>query len=176
MSTTDELSALKTVIDTLEGLEDEAARERILDYAFKKLGKAMTGKIAPPLTPKAEAIIEAVHQRQPELFEVFADLYDGARPKTDADKALVAGYWVQVCGGAADFGSQTLNSELKQLGYPVGNITRALDALKPSLVQQMRKDGNSKQARKTFRLTSEGKKRVESMVARAKDPDGSPTP
>src|SRR5262249_30266033 len=99
MSTADEFTALKTVIEALEGLEDEAARERILDYAFKKLGKAVPART--PLTARAEAIVEEVHKNQPELFEVFADLYDGARPRTDADKALVAGYWVQVCGGAA---------------------------------------------------------------------------
>ena len=52
---------------------------------------------------------------------------------------------------------------LKNLGHGVGNITRAFDTLrasKPALTVQTRKEGSSKQARKKFRVTTEGHRRI----------------
>ena len=63
--------------------------------------------------------------------------------------------------------SQSLNSELKNLGYPIGNITRAVSGLAstmPRYVMQTKKSGTTKQARKKFRLTVEGIRRVEQMI------------
>src|SRR5688572_11371365 len=56
--------------------------------------------------------------------------YGAAEPTTDSDRALVAGYWYQFVEGQEDFGSQTINSDLKHLGHGVSNITKALERLK----------------------------------------------
>lgn len=77
------------------------------------------------------------------------------------------GYWFQVIRAEADLDSQSLNTELKHLGYPIGNITRAVSALAsstPRLVVQIKKGGTTRQARKKFRLTVEGIRRVEAMT------------
>ena len=89
------------------------------------------------------------------------------RPRTEIDKAMVAAYWVQVCQGAGSFQSQSLNDALKDLGHRIGNITEALNQLKddrPTLVLQLKKSGNTRQARKTYKLTQAGMARVEEMI------------
>ena len=100
-------------------------------------------------------------------FVDFADLFGAADPSTHAEKALIAGYWLQVCQGAESFDSQSANKELKNLGHGLPNITHALTSLKetkPALVQQLRKSGSSQQARKTYRVTVGVIDKVKGMV------------
>lgn len=102
-------------------------------------------------------------------YEFFADLFDAAGPTSEADKALVGAYWFQVVQGQATFQSQSLNAELKNLGHAIGNVTQALSSLqsrKPALVVQVRKAGNARQARKTFKVTAEGIRAVRQMLAK----------
>jgi len=95
------------------------------------------------------------------------DLYGTISPSSEADRALVVGYWLQVLQGEQDLDSFQINKELKNLGHGVGNITNALTSLiqrKPQLVIQTRKSGSSQQARKRYRLTDAGLKAVERML------------
>lgn len=106
---------------------------------------------------------------QPKLtsFEHFAELFASAQPKSDADKALVAAYWVQVIEGQTQWGSRLLNTELKHLGYPLSNVTQALTTSikrKPQLVIQLKKSGSSRQANKTYKVTNEGMVYVRGMI------------
>jgi len=97
----------------------------------------------------------------------LAEFYDAARPSSDAEKVLVVGYWLQLREGAVELEAQRINTELKHLGYGIGNVTRALDwhkAQKPALMIQKRKEGTSRQARKKFTVTNEGRKYVDRMV------------
>lgn len=85
---------------------------------------------------------------------------------------MVAAYWVQVCQGTGSFQSQSLNDGLKDLGHGIGNITEALSQLKddrPALLLQLKKSGNTRQARKTYKLTQAGMKRVEEMTQGGSD-------
>ena len=100
-------------------------------------------------------------------YETFAELFDAAQPSSNANMALVAGYWLQVCQGQTDFDGQSANTELKHLGRPIANITVAMNSLKsqkPTLVMQLRKSGKSQQARKTYKVTVAGIKAVEAMI------------
>ena len=88
-------------------------------------------------------------------------------PRPSLNRALVTAYWFQCREGQEDIDAQKINSELKHLGYGVVNITRAFNTLKdqkPSLVMQTRKAGTTKQARKKYKVTAEGKKSVERML------------
>lgn len=99
-----------------------------------------------------------------ESFGTLAELFAAADPKTDAERALVTAVWLQEHDAQQEISPQTVNRELSHLGYRVLNITRAFDVLrgsKPQLVVQLRKEGTSKQARKTFKVTHEGKKVIE---------------
>ena len=97
----------------------------------------------------------------------LAELHDSAQPKSNADKALVAGYWLQVCQGSESFDGFSANKDLKNLGHGIGNITIAINSLrrqKPALVLQLKKSGTSKQARKTYKVTVAGIMAVKAMI------------
>jgi hypothetical protein len=98
--------------------------------------------------------------------QTVAEYYDAANPKTDAEKTLVVAAWRQEVLGESSVESQSVNNELKHLGYGIGNVTRAFDVLKeqkPALVIQIQKSGTSKQARKKFKVTRVGLQRVQDM-------------
>ncbi|MBI3185574.1 MAG: hypothetical protein HYZ28_25835 [Myxococcales bacterium] len=100
-------------------------------------------------------------------FTSFGELFDAADPETESDRVLVAAYWRQVAEGASEFASYPVNTLLKETGNTVSNITRAFDTLiaqSPRLVLQIKKAGRSKQARKTYKITREGLRRVETML------------
>jgi hypothetical protein len=107
---------------------------------------------------------EATESQPKEFYELF----NAAGPETGSDRALVAGYWFQKILGNSTLDSFLLNKELKNLGYPASNITRDLDTLmkkRPQLVYQTKKGGTSQQARKSYKLSDEGIRAVERMIA-----------
>ena len=77
------------------------------------------------------------------------------------------GYWLQVCNKAESFDSQRANTELKNLGHGVPNITKAIDGLKaqnPALALQLKKAGTTRQARKVYKITVAGVKAIEGLI------------
>jgi hypothetical protein len=163
MSEDAEIAAMAGAARAIEPL-DETARRRVLDWLCQRFGKATP---SPPLSFASPSNSSAQNLRSE--FESFAELFDAAGPKTEKEKALVAAYWTQVSQGQPSFPAQALNSSLKDLGHGLGNITDSLDALKdekPSLVLQLKKSGTSKQARKIYKLTEEGARRVRKMISK----------
>jgi len=156
-----EIEALASVSDALADLEQDAIG-RILQWAANRYG------VQAVETPDGEH--EAGDDESPDgpgHFEDVGDLFAAASPSTEAEKALVVAYWFQEIKGEADFGSQTVNTQLKHLGHGIGNITDALQQLidkRPSLVIQTRKKGKTKQARKQYKLTTEGCRKVDKML------------
>jgi hypothetical protein len=166
-----EFAAMQSVYSALLGLNEDA-RERVLDYVSSRLD----------IVPKAKAVhspqraasdlgdddqSEEADAEASGSFGSFAELYDASQPKSQPEKALAGGYWLQVCQGGESFDGFSVNKELKNLGEGVANITSALDALKtqkPALCLQLKKAGKSRQARKTYKLTVAGIKAVEAMI------------
>lgn len=100
-------------------------------------------------------------------FASFPELFDAARPRLEKEKALVAAYWLQICQTTDALNAQAINSELKHLGHGLSNVTEALSSLiaeKPALILQIRKSGSSKQARKLYKLSEAGRRRVLEMI------------
>jgi len=164
MSEDDEINAMKQIAEVLAPL-DEAARNRTLQWAVSRFSGTSSGGLA----TQGQAIANrgGVQLGNPSHFDTFAELFDAAHPATEREKGLVAAYWAQICESEPNFGAQTLNDALKDLGHGVGNITEALTALKeerPALILQLKKSGTSKQARKTYKLTQEGMRRVQAMI------------
>jgi hypothetical protein len=162
-----EIKAMSEVADALKELEEEEARVRVLRWA--------TTRFAPSVrvsSGRSEALDESESEDEEgrtltSEYQVFADLFDAARPRTDPERALVGGYWTQVIEQNSDFASQTVNNALKDVGHGIGNITDALGALqdrRPSLVRQVQKSGRTRQARKKYKLTSAGIAAVERMI------------
>lgn len=163
-----EIEAMKAIMIAMEPLE-EAIRERVLRWAcdkYKVAGANARTRMA-YAEPGGSTESNEVGAEVP-VYDTAAELLAAAGADTDADKALVVGYWYQVVLNQSDIESQAINTELKHIGYGVGNITRALDSLvnqRPQLVIQLRKGGASKQARKKFKLTAEGIRRVKQMIS-----------
>lgn len=164
----DEITAMKTVAEALSGLDAEATT-RVLRWAadrFKVVVKqAVSSKAAHGEDSMAGSDDNGKLVTQ--QFKDLADLYATASPNTEADRALVAGYWFQFCSGQEDFGGLEVNSALRNLGHGVSNVTSAFDKLKaqkPALVMQLKKSGSSKQARKKYKLTTAGKSAVEQLL------------
>lgn len=160
-----ELKAMAQIEAALKDLPDDE-RARVMQWAASRF----RGSGKPVLKPGGEDN----DTEPPDLssYGGLAEFYDAAAPETDADRALVAAYWYQVRENAADVDAQKVNTDLKQLGHGVGNITRAFEALKaqkPALIMQTRKEGSTKQARKKYKVTGEGKKAVERLIARTRE-------
>jgi hypothetical protein len=71
--------------------------------------------------------------------------------------------------------SYEVNQELKHLGHAVTSINKVFDSLmeqRPQLAVQLKKGGSAKQARKKYKITHAGIKRVQQMLGRDSRPDG----
>lgn len=163
-----EFQAMQTLFSTLEPL-DEDARGRVLDYIVARLPSAhKPSSRSNPAPSKNSGEQDQMHVAESaKVFNTFAELNDAAQPKTNADKALVAGYWLQVCEGSETFDAQSANTALKHLGEGLANITNAIDSLKnqkPALALQLRKSGKTQQARKVYKITVAGVKAVKDMI------------
>jgi len=166
MSEHDELEAMKKIADALEPL-DEAARQRALHWANSRFRATRTGNADGGSTSAQQFGTTNEPSENTVRFESFAELFEAANPNTEKEKALIASYWEQVCQNLPSFASQSLNAGLKDLGHGIGNITEALTALKndrPALILQLKKSGTSRQARKTYKLTQEGMRKVQTMI------------
>lgn len=167
----DEFDAMKRLEEIILSLEEEQ-KPRVLQWFWSRFAQqaASTNGIG----GRAIRTAAGPSTDRGNQYETFAELFDAANPNVERDKALVAAYWVQVCQNAQSFPSQALNSELKDLGHGIGNITEALTQLKesrPALILQLKKSGLAKQARKTYKLTQEGIRRIESMIRGEADLD-----
>jgi hypothetical protein len=162
----EEFAAMETIYKVLDPLSDEA-RSRVLAYILDRLEiTSGTGRTKADVAHEDEAQL-VQEQAQAPKYGSFAELFDASAPSGSSDKALVAGYWLQVCGGADSFDGLSANRELKNLGHGLGNVTNAIEALRkqqPALALQLAKAGKSQQARKTYKLTVAGIKAVEAMI------------
>jgi hypothetical protein len=166
-----EFETMHSVYSALSQL-DEDARGRVLDYVTSRLKIASVAKPAKTQSVDREQEDEAesptiVEQGATAKFASLAELFDAAQPSTTSEKALVAGYWLQVCLASDSFDGFSVNKELKHLGEGLANVTSAIDTLKaqkPALALQLKKSGKSRQARKVYKITVAGVRAVEAMI------------
>ena len=161
-----EVSVLTRVLDAISELDDAGAR-RIVGWLIDKYG--LPRDIAGQRPAPGPVTSNGIQASGIPVSGDFASFYADAAPASDKERALVAGYWLQVIQREGDLDGLAINRELNNLGHRVGNITKALSHLMnqdPQLVIQTRKSGGSQQARKKYRLTRAGIDVVESMVNR----------
>jgi hypothetical protein len=155
-----ELDVMNTIREALDPIKDD---EKMVARVLRWTRERYTGTVEPETAaPRGKVMTTEAGE-----YEDVASLYTAASPRTEPERALVVGYWFQVHQGMKDFDSQRVNSELKNMGHGVGNITEAFTRLmdrRPQLVIQTRKSGTARQARKLYRLTHEGIKRVQGMI------------
>lgn len=170
-----EVNAMASVAGALAEL-DEEARRRVLRWAADRYGVTLGKGVGPASNrgPRQDGdsddITDEEITAEDPTFEHFADLFNACQPKTAEDKALVAAYWFQSVQGQPTWQSARLQTELKNMGHAIGNITDSLSLAikrKPARVLQLSKAGSAKQARKTYKLTHEGLVYVQGMMAAA---------
>src|SRR5947209_19282117 len=105
-----EITAITKISEALSGLEP-AIIERVLRWAIDKFGVTSIHR-QDNSAHKAMNDEGSVKRLEQESFSDFASFYDAANPRTEAEKALVAGYWLQVLQGNPDWDSQTANTDL----------------------------------------------------------------
>lgn len=172
-----EFDAIAVVHGALQPLEPDA-RARVLTYIANLLGIANHIPEKKPARKGGSAGGDGEEEESEDgsgtsgnaasrNFGTFAELFDAADPHTQNDMALVASYWLQVSNVADSFTAQGASKELANLGHKLPNITKnftALKALKPAFVLQLKKSGASKQARKTYKVSVAGIRRVKEMI------------
>jgi hypothetical protein len=167
-----EINAMSAVATALKDLEEES-QGRVLRWAADRYGVyAPSAGVQGSMVADKDTIStgevteEQITEKAPQ-YEYFADFFAAASPKSNEDKALIAAYWVQVYEGHDTWASRLLNSELKDLGHSIPNITDALSSnmrKKPQRVVQLKKSGNTRQANKTYKVTHEGLVYVQGML------------
>lgn len=103
--------------------------------------------------------------------ETFAQFFADVDPQNDREKALVAGYWLQVVSNNETFSGFQVNKELKNLNHRLSNVTYALGQLiqlKPPLALQVKK---GKGGKKDYALSQAGINYVGEMFQLSKTRD-----
>jgi hypothetical protein len=157
-----ELQALSAISSLLSELPGDS-QARILSWITSRFSGH--GVVRGPLKPGDGARAAPESTRE---FPDIATLFVAASPTTGSEKALVVSYWLQACMGQEEWEGFAVNTELKHLGHGLKNVTDALNSLiehKPQLVVQLRKSGKTKQARKRYKLTVEGIRKVRMMAS-----------
>lgn len=160
---------MTTIGETIENIEDEQTRLRVLKWAVEKFGQAKLSASALG-SIRATSALSAISGDASDVVESIGRLFEIAGPSSNPERVLVASYWYQEYLNEADISAQSINDELKQMGYPVPNITSTFNLLMkrtPALARQVRKSGKSKQARKKYTLTDAGKSAVKAMLSGA---------
>jgi len=167
-----ELEAMQKVLSALMPLEPDT-RARVVSWVTSRFEITTIGEGRPKAghsmsqNANDDGTGSGLNDPPMDRHGTLAELFAAANPKTGGEKALVVGYWKQEREQASSFESQGINTELKHMGHRVPNITIAMDELqrqKPQLAVQLRKAGTTKQARKTYKITTEGIKYVETML------------
>lgn len=164
-----ELEAMAAIEKAVSALEDEDMRLRVIRWAAERFG--LRTRSAGYVTARGTILPRADEDDvSADALESIGRLFEAANPTSNPERALVAAYWFQERQGEQELNAQTINNELKQMGYPAPNITSTFNLLMsrtPALMRQVRKSGRTKQARKKYTLTEAGKRVVRSMLAGA---------
>lgn len=164
-----EIKAMQVAAGAINALEDDAAKARVIEWVARRFGVSVRSATA-AMAGAAVGTGAAFNASVAEAFADFADLLGAANPRTDVERALVGGYWFQAVKENPSFNAQDINTELKNAGQGVRNITDALAGLidrRPQYALQVAKTGRTRQARKTYKLTTAGINAVRQMIQRA---------
>lgn len=159
-----ELKAMESVFETMKNLSDDS-KLRIVKWLTDKFQLDL--KLPNRKGSTDESKVSSYQKNNIESFGSIEDLFSHVDPKDTSDKVLVVASFLQVNHQKPDLTGIEINRALRDLGHGVKNITNAIQSLidrKPKLMIQTRKTGTTKQAKKKYKVTSEGLKRVREML------------
>jgi hypothetical protein len=159
------IEALEKIREALAQLEEAEARQ-VIGWAAEYYGVSVQRTRDTGVAAADSDDVGAEFQGND--FKDIGQLFEVAEPSTEAERALVASYWLQIIEDEEAVEAQRVNDELKDLGIGIGNVTRAMQRLierKPALIRQVSKSGTSRQGRKKFRLTQAGIREVQDLIS-----------
>ena len=119
--------------------------------------------------PVEESPTVAQDEAPQKELATFAELYEAVGPAKGAQKATVAGYWLESRQGQQSWKASEVNKLLKSIDVRVSSmsivLTNAVKAASP-LVVELSRLGDSERSRKTFRLSELGTAYVEDAIGR----------
>jgi hypothetical protein len=162
-----ELKAMQAVADALRDLDPEVM-QRVLRWAAETFNLGPSTPTPTLGAQRQDAQASNGGDERPEAeYADLATFFAAASPATGPERALVVAYWIQTVQGNSEFDTFAVSSELKNMGHPLANVTVTIASLmtqRPQLIIQTRKVGKAQQARKRYRLTGEGIRRVRQML------------
>jgi hypothetical protein len=162
-STAAAIERLKLIQSQIKDLDPTLKERGIVILLEREFGTAVGRVESKPPLPHADRT-EANESDRQLPFSAFVEKWT---PETEGEWALLGAYYQSQVLGQETFASQAVNSQLKQHGNGVSNITRAFTVLasaKPALILQVKKTGTSKQGRKFYRITTQGIRVIEEKV------------
>ena len=165
MSEDPEIAAMRSILEAMSELEEDS-RKRVVQWLMNREG--ISSDALGSLT-MGRKLSSARPRGTEDNAMSLSDFFYSVDPQNDMERAIAVAYYLQNSGGKEELTSQEINDELKHLGYPISNITKALTRAMetvPRLMHQTRKEGTSQQARKKYKITHEGMKFMEARVSR----------
>ena len=160
-----ELTAMQQIADIIANLST-AERQRVaswlVEYASQEAPAAAEDTddddAIDGMSANASVESSEVH------FATFGDLYSTIAPKKGAQKAAVAGYWLETAQGQRSWKASEVNKLLKSIDVKVSSISIVLtNAVKVDspLIMELERLGDGERSRKTFCLSERGLAYVE---------------
>jgi hypothetical protein len=172
-----ELEVLSKINGLISGLDQEA-KMRVLTWIVNKHNLTNSPTNSPTVQKQATALEDKLAI---ENTEIISDLTSYTSPaellaKSNAgqgpERVLVISAYLQQKSGQ-EVTAFDVNKVLKDIGYAINNgISHTFDSLmsrKPQLMVQTKKNGNSRQSKKLYKVTDEGFKKVFGMLGPQKN-------
>jgi hypothetical protein len=163
------LDQINEALATYDPVLKERARDILLERAFG-VKPSLRHADSPPAGPGANPNTEGEPSRAS-----FDALLERWTPPTQQELSLLGAYYFNTVLGQESVSGADINCVLKDHGRGSKNITQDLGAhitSQPSLILQVKKTGNSRQARKLYKITSPGIKYVETRLNSAPNSAG----
>jgi hypothetical protein len=165
---TPDISDIKKILDEINAAVssyDPVLKERARDLLLKQAFGTGVAQVQP--SSQASGAPAPLETRVDATGAVpFSALIEKWSPSTQADWALLGAYYFQKIMGEQNVTGFQVSTELKQHGYGVTNITDSFSAnmeAEPARILT-KKSGKSKQAKKSYRVTTAGIKYVEDRL------------
>ncbi len=168
-----ELTAMQQIADIVANLS-AAERKRVaswlVEYASQEAPADVEEMDDDNDNVINDASYDAADESQEEQFATFGDLYSTVAPKKGAQKAAVAGYWLETKEGKRSWKASEVNKLLKSIDVKVSSISIVLtNAVKVDspLIMELERLGDGERSRKTFCLSERGLAYVEGASVKA---------
>lgn len=168
----DAMQQIASIVSCLTPAERKRVAAWLMEYAPQADAPTTPDSTLEENGANAEIDLPVDAHTQPEEarqkdFVTFAELYERVAPKKGAQKAAVAGYWLQTRQGQQSWKASEVNKLLKTIDVRVSSVsivlTNAVKA-KDALIVELARLGDGERSRKTFCLSERGMAYVEGSL------------